>query len=71
MMQTLKNRSVLKNKNCFISGATGGFGKCLAMELAQSGCNLFLTSTNSDKLKKLKIEISHYVRRPIRFEFVF
>ncbi len=49
-----KNDGILKNKNCFITGATGGIGQEIALKMAQSGCNLFLTSTNIDKLKGLK-----------------
>jgi len=52
----LKN-GVLENQNCFISGATGGIGRCIAMKMAENKCNLFLTSTNITKLKNLKEEI--------------
>ncbi len=45
------------NKNCFITGATGGIGRCIAMKMAENKCNLFLTSTNIIKLKNLKKEI--------------
>lgn len=45
---------ILKNRNCFITGATGGIGKNIAAQMASAGCNLFLTSTNSAKLKSLK-----------------
>lgn len=48
---------VFKNKNCFITGATGGIGRCVAMRMAQEGCNLFLTATKINKLKSLKKEI--------------
>jgi len=50
--------NILKGKNCFISGATGGLGKAIVSELVLNQCNLFLTSTNKTKLKKLKKEIS-------------
>ena len=50
--------NILKGKNCFISGATGGLGKAIVSELVLNQCNLFLTSTNKIKLKKLKKEIS-------------
>ena len=49
--------NVLKNKNCLLTGATGGIGKELAKQLSKENCNLFLTSTNSKKLLKLKKEI--------------
>jgi 3-oxoacyl-[acyl-carrier protein] reductase len=54
----IQNKNILKGKNCFISGATGGLGKSLASELALSDCNLFLTSTNKKKLEELKIFLS-------------
>jgi 3-oxoacyl-[acyl-carrier protein] reductase len=50
--------NILKGKNCFISGATGGLGKSIASELILNQCNLFLTSTNKTKLKELKKELS-------------
>lgn len=48
---------ILENRNCFITGATGGIGRCIAMKMAEKKCNLFLTSTNSTKLENLKNEI--------------
>ena len=48
---------ILKNKNCLLTGATGGIGKELAKQLSKENCNLFLTSTNSKKLIKLKNEL--------------
>ena len=54
----IQNKNILKGKNCFITGATGGLGKSLASQLALSDCNLFLTSTNKKKLEKLKENLS-------------
>jgi 3-oxoacyl-[acyl-carrier protein] reductase len=48
---------VFENKNCFITGATGGIGEQIAKKMAENRCNLFLTSTNLDKLENLKEEI--------------
>ena len=48
---------ILKNKTCFISGATGGLGSELARQLAKNNCNLFLTSTNEEKLAKLSQDL--------------
>jgi len=48
---------MLKSKNCLITGATGGIGRCIAMQMAKNKCNLFLTSTKISKLKSLKKEI--------------
>jgi len=47
----------LFNKNCFISGATGGLGQSFAENLAKQSCNLFLSSPNNKKLSKLKDKI--------------
>lgn len=49
--------SVLNNKNCFLSGATGGVGEIFAKKLASKGCNLFLTSTSNKSLKNLRDNI--------------
>ena len=54
----IQKDNILKNKNCFITGATGGLGKSIVFELASNQCNLFLTSTNKIKLNKLKNELS-------------
>jgi len=48
---------IFENKNCFISGATGGIGSQIAMEMAKNGCNLFLTDTSIAKLKALRNQI--------------
>ena len=46
--------SCLKNKNCLITGATGGIGKEVSIKLADQSCNLFLTGRNKKKLESLK-----------------
>lgn len=48
---------ILDNRNCFITGATGGIGRCIAIKMAENKCNLFLTSTNVTKLMNLRNEI--------------
>jgi len=48
---------IIKDKNVLIVGATGGIGKATALLLKQSGANLFLCSTNSDKLSALALEL--------------
>ena len=45
---------ILKNKNCLITGATGGIGKEISIQLATQSCNLFLTGRNKQKLESLK-----------------
>ena len=50
---------ILKNKNCLITGATGGLGKEIAKQLVENECNLFLTGRNDNKLKDLKKELEN------------
>ena len=47
-------KEILKNKNCLITGATGGIGKEIADKLAANSCNLFLTGRNKESLLKMK-----------------
>jgi 3-oxoacyl-[acyl-carrier protein] reductase len=47
-------KEILKNKNCLITGATGGIGKEIAETLAEKSCNLFLTGRNKESLLKMK-----------------
>jgi short-subunit dehydrogenase len=47
----------LKNKKIVITGATGGIGRELAKLLVSEGANLFLISSNAEKLKQLKDEL--------------
>ena len=49
--------SILNNKNCFISGATGGLGVEISKSLVKNGCNLLLSSKSESKLKNLKKEL--------------
>ena len=44
--------NILEKKNCLITGATGGLGKQIAIELAKKNCNLFLTGRQNKKLEK-------------------
>ena len=44
----------LKNKKILITGATGGIGNGLVKKFHESGCVIFATGTNEDKLNKLK-----------------
>ena len=48
---------ILNKKNCFITGATGGIGRQVALKMAEANCNLFLTSTTQNKIDRLKGEI--------------
>ena len=48
---------IFENKNCSITGATGGIGRHIAMKMAENKCNLFLTSIHAAKLRRLKEEL--------------
>ena len=52
----MMNENILEKKNCLITGATGGLGKEIAIELAKKNCNLFLTSIE-ENLEELKQEL--------------
>ena len=45
---------ILDGKTCFLTGASGGLGQEIAKELATHNCNLFLTGTNKEKIRKTK-----------------
>lgn len=60
---------ILKGKNCFITGATGGIGTNVAEQMAASGCNMFLTSTNPAKLKKLSDRLRKRYNGKIRISY--
>ena len=62
---------ILENRNCFITGATGGLGRCIAMKMAENKCNLFLTSTSIPKLKKLKEEIESLYGEKIKIYYEY
>ena len=51
------NKNNLENKNCLITGATGGLGSNLAKILLENNCNIFLTSRNKLKLQKLQNQL--------------
>ncbi len=44
---------ILEGKTCFLTGTSGGLGIKIALELANCGCNLFLTGRNEKKIIKL------------------
>jgi NAD(P)-dependent dehydrogenase (short-subunit alcohol dehydrogenase family) len=47
-----------QNKTVFITGASSGIGKALAMELASRGYDLFLTARRVDVLEQLRGDIA-------------
>jgi len=48
--------NILKNKNVFITGASGGIGKELCLQFAEQGCKVFFTGRNKDKIIELEKE---------------
>jgi 3-oxoacyl-[acyl-carrier protein] reductase len=60
---------IFKNRNCFITGATGGIGRCIAMKMAENKSNLFLTSTSIPKLQNLKEEIESLYGEKIKIYY--
>lgn len=59
-------KNILENKNCLITGVTGGIGREIAKQFASSSCNLFLTARDLKKLNKLKSEIESEVNSKIK-----
>lgn len=49
---------ILEKKNALITGASGGLGHEIAIDLANHGCDLYLTGRNVDSLEKLKEDLS-------------
>ena len=52
--------NVYKNKNAFITGATSGIGKSIAIELASKGCNIFFTYRDQESCESLLSELSQF-----------
>ena len=48
-----------KDKKVLITGAAGGIGRALCSKFIENGCVLICTSTNNDKLDKLKNEFGN------------
>ena len=65
----MNDRRILENKTCFITGATGGLGRHIAVAMAKQGCDLFLTSRSVTKLQELKQELEASGKRSIRVFF--
>jgi len=56
----MMRNNILENKNTLITGASGGLGREITIELAKRGCNLYLTGRDATKLERLKNELSLY-----------
>jgi 3-oxoacyl-[acyl-carrier protein] reductase len=54
------NTDNLKGKCAFVSGATGGIGKAIAIALAEEGCDLFITSTTNSSLQQVVNSLKKY-----------
>ena len=52
------DKKILENKNCVITGSTGGLGIEFAKELANRKCNLFLTGKNIEKLNQIRTQLN-------------
>lgn len=50
----------LAGKTAFLTGAASGIGRCLAIQLAQAGCNLCLVDMNLNGLKTLATELEPF-----------
>lgn len=48
----------MKGKTIFITGATSGIGEGCARKFATMGSNLILNGRNTEKLEKLKLELT-------------
>ena len=57
-----------KNKTIILTGATGGLGHKLALNLAKKGAKLALTGRNINKLRQLKYEIKNNAGQCILIE---
>jgi len=51
------NMKKLKGKNCLLTGAASGIGRCLAILLAKESMNLFIVDIDTKGLEKVKEEI--------------
>ena len=56
----MNHSDFLKGKNVFVSGASGGIGSAITKELAECGCNVFLTCQSEKELNKIRSELSTY-----------
>jgi len=51
---------MIKKKVAFITGASEGIGKAIALDFAKKGFAIYLLSRSKKKLKKLKDDILNY-----------
>lgn len=48
---------ILKNRWALITGASSGIGRCMAVEMAKKGCNLFLVARREELLRDLSMSL--------------
>ncbi len=48
----------LTNKNALVTGASGGIGRQIALDLAKQGAKIVISGTNQEKLEKTKNQIT-------------
>ena len=53
--------TALLRKTAFLTGATSGIGKAIALLFAQKGCNLICVGRNMERLENLKKEITRNI----------
>lgn len=52
-----ETRAVLRNRVALVTGATGGLGRAIAMELGRQGCSVFITGRDRSKLESVGAEL--------------
>lgn len=50
---SIENGCMLKGKTALICGGSGDIGKAIAVEFQKQGCNVIISGTNQEKLKKI------------------
>ncbi|GEM_PF-17093 len=53
-----KYQTDLRNKTVVLTGATGGIGACIALELRSRGANLILIGRDENRMKKLRKDLN-------------